>query len=162
MIHNSLEQHQTAAALDLAQSFERDNADQPDALLKLAGILAEYSQHERAAEVYGRITILRPHSPDVLYNQGIALYQCRQFDRAVAALAESADLDGKPAEPHYVLALIAAERLDHENSILELRHAIQRNGRQADYYSLLGRSTRRWGIGKGPPTRFGARLTSNP
>jgi tetratricopeptide (TPR) repeat protein len=153
-MRNSLEQNQTAAALALSQSFESDNADQPDALLKLAGILAKYSQHERAAEVYGRINLLRPHSPNVLYNQGIALYQCRQLDRAVAALADSADLDGTPAQPHYVLALIAGERLDHENSIQELRHAIQRNGRQADYYSLLGEEYKRVGYWQGAADAF--------
>lgn len=137
-ILKGFDENRTAEALEAADRFEREYADNPDALMQLAGLLAVHLQHERAAALYGRVNELRPHSPDILFNLGVALYHCRQLDKAAAALAESADLDERPADTHYSLAVIAAERDDHENAILELHHATERAPSRADYYALLG------------------------
>jgi tetratricopeptide (TPR) repeat protein len=125
-------------ALEAADRFVREHQVDSDALLQLAGLLAAQSQHARAAELFARVNKLRPHSPNVLYNLGVAYYQLKKLDPAAQALAESADLDGRPAETHYALALIAADRIDHENAVLELQHAIEHAPRRADYYVLLG------------------------
>jgi tetratricopeptide (TPR) repeat protein len=139
----------TPEALRAADEFARENHDSPGPLDQLANLSASYSQHERAVAVFARINELRPHSPPVLYNLGVALYNCQRLDEAAVALAESADLDGRPAETHYSLALIARDRVDHENAVVELQHAIDRAPRSVTYYALLGQEFSRNGYWAG-------------
>lgn len=162
LIRQCFEQDRTAEALEAADKFAWENAGHPEALMQLAGLLAIHAQDERAAAVFGRVNDLRPHSPEVLYNLGVALYHCQKLDKAAAALAESADLDERPAETHYSLALIAAERGDHENSIIELRHATERAPRHANYYAVLGEEFSRSGTGREPRPRSAARRKLSP
>jgi tetratricopeptide (TPR) repeat protein len=138
LIRQLLAENRTAEGLEAAGRFAREHRGDPDALLRLAGLLASRGQHARAAALFARVNELRPHSPDVLYNLGVAYYQLQQPDQAATALAESADLDGRSAETHWALALIAMERGDHENAILELHHALERAPHRASYYVLLG------------------------
>ncbi len=149
LIRQSFTENRTAEGLEVADRFARQHHNDPDALLRLAGLLASHSQHARAAALFARVNELRPHSPDVLYNLGVACYQLKQLDRAAVALAESADLDGQPAETHFALALIAVDRGDHENAILEFQHAIARAPRRADYYALLGQESSKVGYWQG-------------
>lgn len=146
--------HREAEALAAADRFVREHRVDSDALLQLAGLLAAQSQHARAAELFARVNELRPHSPSVLYNLGVAYYQLKKLDPAAQALAESADLAGRPAETHYALALIAADRADHENAVLELQHAIERAPRRADYYVLLGQEFSKVGFWQGAAEAF--------
>ena len=149
LIRQCFANHQEVEALEAADRFVRDHQGDSDALLQLAGLLAAQSQHARAAELFARVNELRPHSPNVLYNLGVAYYQLKKLDPAAQALAESADLDGRPAETHYALALIAADRADHENAVLELQHAIERAPRRADYNVLLGQEFSKVGYWQG-------------
>ena len=153
-IRKYLEEDQTAQALEAADGFARENADHPGALFQLASLLAAHSQHARAATLFARVNELRPHSPEVLYNLGVAYYHCQQLDLAAGALAESADLDGKPAETHFSLALLAAERGDHENAILEFQHATERAPRRADYQAQLGQEFSRVGHWQGAAAAY--------
>jgi tetratricopeptide (TPR) repeat protein len=125
-------------ALEAADRFAREEANDPEALLQVASLLAQHAQHAQAAALFARVNELRPHSADVLYNLGVAYYHLKELDKAAQVLAESADRDERPAETHYSLALIATERDDHENAILELQHAIERAPHRAEYYALLG------------------------
>lgn len=147
-------ENQVAVALKAADDFEHANADNPEALYHLAIIFAAHAQHPRAAQLFTRVNELRPHSPGVLYNLGIASYRCHHGDKASAALAESADLDGKPADTHFVLALIAAEQGDDQNAILEARHAIARVPNRADYYALLGQEYSKVGYWQGSAAAY--------
>jgi len=138
LIREYLAASRTAEALEAADQFAREQANNPEALLQLAGLLASHAQHARAAALFARVNELRPRSPSVLYNLGVSYYHLGKLDQAAQALAESADLDERPGETHYSLALIAMERDDHENAILELQHAVDRAPNRADYYALLG------------------------
>jgi tetratricopeptide (TPR) repeat protein len=125
-------------ALEAADRFAREEANDPEPLLQVASLFAQHAQHAQAAALFVRVNELRPHSADVLYNLGVAYYHLKELDKAAQVLAESADRDGRPAETHYSLALIATEHDDHENAILELQHAIERAPHRAEYYALLG------------------------
>jgi tetratricopeptide (TPR) repeat protein len=137
-IRDCLLGNRIAEALEAADRFAREQPDDSEALLQLAELLASRSQHARAAALFARVNELRPRSPNVLYNLGVAYYHLEQLDQAAQALAQSADLDEKPAETHYSLALIATERNDSENAILEIQHAVERAPQHAEYYALLG------------------------
>ena len=152
-IQELFDQNRTAEALGAADQFEREH-ENPEALNQLAGVLAIHSQDERAAALFARVNQLRPHSAEVLYNLGVALYRCKQLDRAAAALAESADLDEGAPETHYSLALIASMRGEHENAILELQHAIKRAPRQTSYCDLLGQEFLKAGYWRGAEAAF--------
>lgn len=153
-IRKLVDESHIAQALQAADDFARENADHPDALFQLASLLAAHSQHARAAELFARVNGLRPHAPKVLYNLGVAYYHCQQPDLAASALAESADLDGKPAGTHFSLALLAAERDDHENAIVELQHAIARAPHRADYQAQLGQEFSRVGYWQGAAAAY--------
>ena len=148
-IRECLAGNRIAEALGAADRFAREQADAPEALLQLASLLASHAQHARAAALFARVNELRPRSPNVLYNLGVAYYHLEQLDHAAQALAESADLDERPAETHYSLALIAIEREDHENAVLELQHAVERAPHRADYYTLLGQEFSKVGYWQG-------------
>src|SRR2546429_37720 len=75
------------------------------ALFTLATVLAENKQYERAARVFGRVNDLTPHSFEVLYDLGIALYNLDRNPEAARYLAEAADMNPDPAETHFRLAL---------------------------------------------------------
>jgi tetratricopeptide (TPR) repeat protein len=153
-IRQYLENNQTTQALEAANGFAFENAGHPEALFQLASLLAAHSQHARAAALFARVNELRPHAPEVLYNLGVAYYHCQLPNLAVEALAESADLDGKPAETHFSLALLASERGDHENAILELQHATARAPGRADYQAQLGQEFSRVGYFQGAAARY--------
>ena len=69
-------------------------------LFTLATAIAQGGQYEHAARLFARVNELTPHTFEVLYNLGIALYNLDRNDEAAKYLAEAADLDPKPAETH--------------------------------------------------------------
>jgi tetratricopeptide (TPR) repeat protein len=148
-IRDCLVRNRLAEALEAADRFAREHSDDSEALLQIAELLASHSQHARAAALFARVNELHPRTPNVLYNLGVAYYHLEQLDQAAQALAESADLDDRPAETHYSLALIAMERDDFGNAILELQHAVERAPHRADYYALLGQGSSKVGYWQG-------------
>src|SRR6266851_5975322 len=59
------------AAADLV---ERAAGPDPKSLFALGTVLAESKQYERAARIFARVNELNPHTFEVLYDLGIALY----------------------------------------------------------------------------------------
>jgi tetratricopeptide (TPR) repeat protein len=161
-IRDYLAGNQVAEGLNAAERFLQDHNSDPEVLLQLGVVLALYSQHSEAAAVFARVNELRPHSPDVLFNLGIAYFHLKQLDQAALALAESADLANQPAETHYVLAMIAADRSDHENAIMEVQHAIARAPRHANYYDLLGQEFSTVGYWQGAAEAYRRAATIEP
>lgn len=137
-INSSFKANQIDSAMRAVDDFAREHSNDPQALIRLASLLAAHARHEQAAIFFTRVNELRPQSPDVLYNLGVAYYNLKRLDEATRALAEAADLDGRPAETHFSLGLIASERGDHENAIMEFKHAVARAPGRADYYSMVG------------------------
>jgi tetratricopeptide (TPR) repeat protein len=93
------------AAADLVERAAGSNAK---SLFTLATVLAENKQYERAARLFGRVNELTPHTFEVLYDLGIALYNLDRNSEAARYLAEAADMNPAPAETHFRLALIAS------------------------------------------------------
>jgi len=138
VIRDALRAGRAEETLRIVENYERQYRNDSEALLRLAMLMSESSQHQAAAREFDRINELRPNSPDVLYNLGVALYHLQRLDEAAQALAESADLDARPSEVHFSLRLVASEGGDHENAIIEFRHALDRAPQRADFHYLLG------------------------
>ncbi|HEY9230855.1 MAG TPA: tetratricopeptide repeat protein, partial [Blastocatellia bacterium] len=122
------------AAADLV---EQTVGSEPRALFTLATALAQNKQYERAARVFKRVNQALPHTFEVLYNLGIALYNLDHNDEAAGFLAEAADLNPAPAETHFRLGLIASARNDHANAAEEFKHALDREANNANYHYML-------------------------
>ena len=137
-IREALRSGHPEEALQAADEYERQYQNDPEALSRLATMMSESSQHQAAVREYARLNELRPHTPDILYNLGVARYHLKHLDEAAQALAESADLEGGPAEIHYSLGLVASESGDHEDAVIEFRHALDRTPQRADFHYLLG------------------------
>jgi Flp pilus assembly protein TadD len=75
------------AAADLV---ERAVGSDPRSLFTLGIALAQNKRYERAARVFSRVNEELPHTYEVLYNLGIALYNLDRNDEAVRYLAERA------------------------------------------------------------------------
>lgn len=119
--------------------LERSFASDEKGLFTLASLLAQNSQYERAVVLFARVNEVRPHTFEVLYNLGIALYNLDRNAEAARYLAEAADINPAPAETHMRLGLIASAGKDHANAVEEFKHAIKRDGKNAAYHYLLGR-----------------------
>jgi tetratricopeptide (TPR) repeat protein len=128
----------TEAALAVDQ-VERLYGSDVRGLFTLASVLAQNQQYERAAALFGRVNMAQPHTYEVLYNLGVALYNLDRNDEAAKYLAEAADINPAPAETHMRLGLIATARKDHANAVEEYRHAIERDQKNATYHYMLGR-----------------------
>ena len=132
-----------------AELIERAAGSDARSLFTLATVLAEAKQYERAARLFGRVNELTPHTFDVLYDLGIALYNLDRNPDAARYLAEAADLNPAPAETHFRLALVASAQNDHANSVLEFKHAIARDPRNANFHFMLAREYSRIGYWDG-------------
>src|SRR6266851_8484550 len=99
-------------------------------LFTLEAALAQAGKYEHAARLFARVNELTPHTFEVLYNLGVALYNLDHNDEAAMYLAEAADLNPGPAETHLRLGLIASARNDSVNAITELRHVLERDGKK--------------------------------
>jgi tetratricopeptide (TPR) repeat protein len=138
MVREALKERHTEEVLGAVEKYERQYQNDSQALLSLATLMSESSLHQAAAREFARINELRPHSPDILYNLGVAQYNLKRLDEAARVLAEAADLDARPAEIHFSLGLVASENGDRENAIIEFRHALERAPQRADLHYLLG------------------------
>src|SRR6266404_3071582 len=141
--------NRTSEANAAAHLVERAAAADAKSLFTLATVLAESKQYERAARLFGRVNELTPNTFEVLYNPGIALYNLDRNAEAGRYLAAAADLNPAPAETHFRLALIASAQNDHANSVLEFRHAIERDPKNANFHFLLAREYARIGYWDG-------------
>jgi len=128
-----------------------ENAAGTDAksLFTLATVLAESKQYERSARLFARVNELTPHTFEVLYNLGVALYNLERNGEAGRYLAAAADQNPGPPETHFRLALIASAQNDHANSVLEFKHAIERDPKNANFHFLLAREYARVGYWDG-------------
>ena len=145
-----------------ANLIESDYASQPKGLFTLATVLAQNGQYEHAVRVYRRVNKAMPHTFEVLYNLGVALYNLDRNDEAATALAEAADLNPVAAETHFRLGLIASARNDHANAVEEFRHAIEQNSKNATYHYMLGREYFRVGFWEGAINEYTVALTLEP
>jgi len=134
------------AAADLV---ERAASSDPRALFTLATVLAQSKQYERAARLFLRVNELTPHTFEVLYDLGIALYNLDRNAEAARYLAEAADMNPDPPETHFRLALIASAQNDHTNAVLEFKHALERDPKNANAHFLLAREYSRIGYWDG-------------
>ncbi len=131
-------------------------------LFTLATAVAQGGQYEHAARLFARVNELTPHTFEVLYNLGIALYNLDRNDEAARYLAEAADLDPKPAETHLRLGLIASARNDWANAITEFKHVLERDANKASYHFLLGREYFRVGYWDGAISEYTSAVNLEP
>src|SRR6267143_5224022 len=131
--------NRTVEADAAADLVERAAGVDPKSLFTLGTVLAESKQYERAARLFARVNELNPHTYEVLYDLGIALYNLDHNADAAKYLAEGADLNPGPAETHFRLALIASAQNDHPNAVLEFKHALERDPKNPNYHFLLAR-----------------------
>src|SRR5262249_38731102 len=110
-----------AEAEEAADSIERRFASDSRALFTLATLVAQSKQYQRATRLFTRVNELNPHTYEVLYNLGIALYNLDRNDEAARYLAEAADINPAPAETHFRLGLIASAGGDHANAVEEFK-----------------------------------------
>ena len=141
-------------ANSVADWLERKFADDPKGLLTLAIVVAQNKEYDRAVKLFERVNKAMPHTYEVLYNLGIALYDLDRNDDAARYLAEAADLNPAPAETHFRLALIASGQSDHANAVEEFKHAIERQPKDANFHYLLGREYFRVGYWEGAINEF--------
>src|SRR5262249_38533039 len=120
----------------VADTVERNASRDPRAMFTLGSVLAQSKRYERAARVFGRVNESLPHTYDVLYNLGIALYNLDRNDEAARYLAEAADVNPAPAETHFRLGLIASAKNDRANAVEEFKHATVRDPKNANYHYL--------------------------
>jgi tetratricopeptide (TPR) repeat protein len=147
------------AATDLVERVAGADAK---SLFTLATVLAESKQYERTARLLTRVNNLTPHTYEVLYNLGIALYNLDRNDEAAMYLAEAADLNPAPLETHLRLGLIASAGNDRANAITEFKHVLERDAKQASYHYLLGREYFRVGYWDGAISEYSAAFELQP
>jgi tetratricopeptide (TPR) repeat protein len=109
-----------------------------------------------------RVNEVQPHTFEVLYNLGIALYNLDRNDEAARYLAEAADLNPVPSETHMRLGLIASARKDHANAVEEFKHAIERDEKNAPYHYMLGREYFSVGFWEGAIKEYSRALELDP
>jgi tetratricopeptide (TPR) repeat protein len=131
-------------------------------LFTLASVLAQNQQYKRAVQVFMRVNEVQPHTFEVLYNLGIALYNLDRNDEAARYLAEAADLNPVPSETHMRLGLIASARKDHANAVEEFKHAIERDEKNAPYHYMLGREYFSVGFWEGAIKEYSRALELDP
>ena len=141
--------NRVAEADAAADIVERTVGSDARALFTLGAALAQNKQYERTVRVFTRVNAALPHTYEVLYNLGVALYNLDRNDEASRYLAEAADLNPAPAETHFRLGLIASAHNDHANAVEEFKHAIERDANNANYHYLLGREYFRAGYWDG-------------
>ncbi len=154
--------NRVAEADAAAELVERSVASDPRALFTLATALAQNKQYERAVRLFTRVNEAIPHTFEVLYNLGIALYNLERNAEATRYLAEAADLNAAPAETHFRLALIASARNDSSNAIEEFKHAVERDQKNATYHYLLGREYFRAGYWEGAINEYSRAVELEP
>src|SRR2546425_6117020 len=154
--------NRSAEANSVADSLERKFAGEPKALFTLATIIAQNKEYERAVKLFEQVNKAMPHTFEVLYNLGIALYNLDRNDDAARYLAEAADLNPDPPEAHFRLGLIASARDDEVNAIEEFKHAIQRDQKNANYRYLLAREYFRAGYWEGAIKEYGEAIALDP
>ncbi len=64
-----------------AELIERVAASDPRILFTLGTELAQNEQYERTARIFARVNEKMPHTFEVLYNLGVALYNLNRYDR---------------------------------------------------------------------------------
>lgn len=131
-------------------------------LFTLASALAAGRQYQQAARLYARVNEITPHTFEVLYNLGIALYNLDRNDEAAKYLAEAADLRPGPPETHLRLALIASARNDWANAIIEFKHVLERDAKNPNYHYLLGREYFRVGYWDGAISEYNSAVELEP
>ena len=151
-----------AAANSVAEWLEGKFAGEPKGLFTLGMILAQNKEYELARRLFEQVNKAMPRTYEVLYNLGIALYNLDRNDEAARHLAEAADLNPYPPEAHFRLGLIASARNDHANAVLEFKHAIERDEKNATYYYLLGREYFRVGFWEGAVNEYTTAIKLDP
>jgi tetratricopeptide (TPR) repeat protein len=152
-----------SAEADAAASLvEKAVGSDASGLFTLANALAEGRQYEQAARLYTRVNEITPHTYEVLYNLGIALYNLDRNEDAAKYLSEAADLNPGPAEAHLRLALIASARNDWTNAIIEFKHVLERDAKNASYHYLLGREYFRIGYWDGAISEYTSAVELEP
>jgi tetratricopeptide (TPR) repeat protein len=147
------------AAVDVV---ERSMGSDPRSLFTLASVLAQNQQYERAAQLFMRVNEAQPRTFEVLYNLGLALYNVDRNLEAALYLAEAADINPAPAETHMRLGLIASARKDHANAVVEFKHAIERDEKNAPYHYMLGREYFGIGFWQGAINEYSRALELDP
>ncbi|MGI8897642.1 MAG: tetratricopeptide repeat protein [Pyrinomonadaceae bacterium] len=154
--------NRAAEAKAAADLIERQYASQPQGLFTLGTVLAQNRQYELAVRVFERANKAMPHTFEVLYNLGVALFNLDRNDEAASALAEAADIDATAPESHFRLGLIASIRNDHANAVEEFRHASERDARNATYHYMLGREYFRVGFWEGAINEYTSAINLEP
>src|SRR5262249_25633553 len=88
--------NRTSEAEAAADLVERVAASDPRVLFTLGTELAQNEQYERTARIFARVNEKMPHTFEVLYNLGVALYNLNRYDGAPRALAEAPDINPRP------------------------------------------------------------------
>src|SRR5207253_3710611 len=83
-------------------------------------------------------------------------------DEAAHYLSEAADINPVPAETHVRLGLIASQRGDHANAVIEFKHGIERDQRNPKLHYLLGREYFNVGYWDGAIQEYTAAMQLNP
>jgi len=154
--------NRSAEADAAAALVERAVGTDAGGLFTLATALAQGGQYEKAARLFARVNALTPDTFEVLYNLGIALYNVDRNDEASRYLAQAADLNPGPPETHLRLGLIASGRNDSANAIIEFKHVLERDSKNASYYFLLGREYFRVGYWDGAISEYSRAVELEP
>ena len=101
-------------------------------------LYAARHDYQRAAELLTRANELQPHTFDILYQLGVALYSLKRLEEANSAFAAASALSVNAAEPAYFLGVIAFERGQDEaaTDLLEKALVLRSNYPEANF--MLG------------------------
>jgi len=82
-------------------------------------------QYEEAIRFLTAAEALRPQSPGVRLNLGLALKKSGRLDEAVAAFRQAIELKPDYAAAHYTLGMIFQEKGELDKALAACRHAVQ-------------------------------------
>jgi tetratricopeptide (TPR) repeat protein len=146
-----LDPEQALFRMNEARAWDQEGkkAAAADAYLRAARLFSDQGADDDLALALGRLSVLRPKSPEVREIKAKALFRAGRKDEAAKILAELAVKGQADSGSHYTLGLILAERGEGEQALARFEAALELEPdyapyafRYAERLFLLGRDAR--------------------
>jgi cytochrome c-type biogenesis protein CcmH/NrfG len=108
------------------RAYVEKNPNDADAVLKLANLNFDISQHQRAQELYNQYLKLRPNDADVLTDLGISYRETKKYDQALEQFKKARELAPDHWQSYYNEVVVLAFDLKRHDEAGQLLQELQR------------------------------------
>ena len=108
------------------RAYVEKNPNDADAVLKLANLNFDISQHQRAQELYSQYLKLRPNDADVLTDLGISYRETKKYDQALEQFKKARELAPDHWQSYYNEVVVLAFDLKRHDEAGQLLQELQR------------------------------------